>query len=119
VFSERTSAGLDVHARSVVACALDAQSGQLRRQRLTPNVDDLQRWLSGLPAPVAVTYEAGPIGFGLARTLTTAGVRCMAEAPSKLHGRWVASVSLPTRGQTDIRGLVPQDGLFGWSDPRV
>jgi len=39
-----------------------------------------------LPVPVAVTYEAGPIGFGLARTLTTAGVRCVVAAPSKLHG---------------------------------
>ncbi|WP_157695247.1 IS110 family transposase [Nakamurella panacisegetis] len=73
MFSERTSVGLDVHARSVVASALDVESGQLRRQRLTPNVDDLRRWLAALPAPAAVTYEAGPTGFGLARTLTTAG----------------------------------------------
>jgi len=85
VFSERTSVGLDVHARSVVACALDVESGLLRRQRLTPNLDDLQRWLTALPAPVAVTFEAGPTGFGLARTLTGAGVRCVVAAPSKLQ----------------------------------
>ena len=85
MFSERTSVGLDVHARSIVACALDVESGQLHRQRLTPNVEDLQRWLAALPAPVAVTYEAGPTGFGLARTLTAAGVRCVVAAPSKLQ----------------------------------
>jgi hypothetical protein len=34
-----------------------------------------------------VTYEAGPTGFGLYRTLTAAGVRCVVAAPSKLHRR--------------------------------
>ena len=70
MFSERTSVGLDVHARSVLACALDVVSGELQRRRFTPDVEDLQRWQSTLPAPVAVSYEAGPTGFGVARTLT-------------------------------------------------
>ena len=39
----------------------------------------------GLPAPVAVTYEAGPTGFGLARALICAGVDCRVAAPSKLQ----------------------------------
>jgi transposase len=34
---------------------------------------------------VAVTYEAGPTGFGLYRSLTEAGIRCEVAAPSKLH----------------------------------
>jgi len=34
---------------------------------------------------VAVTYEAGPTGFGLYRALTAAGVRCEVAAPSKLQ----------------------------------
>lgn len=34
---ERTSVGLDVHARTVVACALDGQTGEVFRQRLTPD----------------------------------------------------------------------------------
>ena len=38
-----------------------------------------------LPGPVAVTYEAGPTGFGLARALAAAGVRCEVVAPSKLE----------------------------------
>jgi transposase len=38
-----------------------------------------------LPGPVAVAYEAGPTGFGLARALEAAGVRCVVVAPSKLE----------------------------------
>jgi transposase len=34
---------------------------------------------------VAVTYEAGPTGFGLYRALTAAGIRCEVAAPSKLQ----------------------------------
>ena len=42
-------------------------------------------WIDGLPGPVAVTYEAGPTGFGLARFLTARGVECLVAAPSKLQ----------------------------------
>ncbi len=31
--AERTSVGLDVHARSVVACGLDGETGQLFERR--------------------------------------------------------------------------------------
>jgi transposase len=36
VVGNRTSVGLDVHARSVVACGLDGQMGELFERRLTP-----------------------------------------------------------------------------------
>jgi transposase len=85
VFSERTSVGLDVHARSVVACAIDTVTGELIRSRLAPQHPDVLDWIGGLPAPVAVAYEAGPTGFGLARAFTMAGVRCEVLAPSKLQ----------------------------------
>jgi len=32
-----------------------------------------------------VTYEAGPTGFGLYRSLTAAGIRCEVAAPSRLQ----------------------------------
>lgn len=38
-----------------------------------------------LPASVAATYEAGPTGFGLARSLREAGIRRLVAAPSKLQ----------------------------------
>ena len=85
MFSERTSVGLDVHARSVVACAIDTVTGELIRCRLSPEQPDVIGWIGRLPGPVAVAYEAGPTGFGLARALTVAGVRCEVLAPSKLQ----------------------------------
>ncbi len=84
MFIERTSVGLDVHARSVVACGIDTVTGELIRARLTPQHAEILGWLGRLPAPVAVAYEAGPTGFGLARALGAAGVRCEVLAPSKL-----------------------------------
>ncbi|MDQ0733385.1 hypothetical protein QFZ57_004244 [Arthrobacter sp. B1I2] len=34
---ERTSVGLDEHARTVVSCALDAQTGEIIPHRMTPD----------------------------------------------------------------------------------
>jgi transposase len=84
VFIERTSVGLDVHARSVVACAIDGQTGEVHRARLCPDTSEITRWVQGLPAPARVVYEAGPTGFGLARGLAAAGIDCVVAAPSKL-----------------------------------
>jgi transposase len=84
VVVQRTSVGLDVHARSVVAWALDGATGELSERRLTPAYRDVASWLEALPGPVKVTYEAGPTGFGLARFLRRAGVDVEVAAPSKL-----------------------------------
>jgi transposase len=75
---------LDVHARSVVACGLDGDTGEVFQRRLSPDHGEIAAWLGDLPGPVAVTYEAGPTGFGLARALTAAGISCEVAAPSKL-----------------------------------
>jgi transposase len=81
---QRTSVGLDVHARSVVGCGLDVSTGEVLRARLTPAHDDVVGWLRSLPGPVKVTYEAGPTGFGLARAVRAAGIDCLVAAPSRL-----------------------------------
>jgi len=82
---ERTFVGLDVHARSVVAYALDDVTGELTRARLVPDPEVILAWLQQLPGPVAVVYQVGPTGFGLARFLFAAGLRCVLAAPTKLH----------------------------------
>jgi len=79
------SVGLDVHARSVAAAAIDGVTGELFQTKLTPAHDHIRSWIADLPGPVAVTYEAGPTGFGLSRTLNAAGIRCVVAAPSKLQ----------------------------------
>jgi transposase len=77
VVKERTSVGLDVHARSVVATGLDSVTGEVFKQRLLPASEVVIDWLRRLPGPVAATYEAGPTGFGLARYLTGQGIECL------------------------------------------
>ena len=82
---QRTSVGLDVHARSVVAAAIDGVTGEIHRRKMTPEFAEILAWVGSLPGPVKVTYEAGPTGFGLARFLAQAGVGCVVAAPSKLQ----------------------------------
>jgi transposase len=128
VLRNRTSVGLDVHARSVVACGLDGQTGQLFERRLCPDHGEIMGWLRGLPGPVAVTYEAGPTGFGLARFLTSNSIDCLVAAPSKLqrpcgdrvktdvrdarhlarllHLGEIVAVTVPSPGQEAARDLV-------------
>lgn len=82
---QRTSVGLDVHARSVTGCALDGQTGEVFERVLRPDPAEIAAWLGSLPQPVCVAYEAGPTGYGLARFLLAAGIRCLVAAPSKLQ----------------------------------
>ena len=81
--TEGTSVGLDVHARSVAAAAIDGVTGGLVQAKLTPSHEHIRCWLGDLPGPVAVADEAGPTGFGLSRSLNAAGIRCEVVAPSK------------------------------------
>jgi transposase len=64
---------------------LDGDTGEVSQRRLCPVHREILEWIAGLPAPVAVTYEAGPTGFGLAPALTDAGIDCRVAAPSKLQ----------------------------------
>jgi transposase len=68
-----------------VAAAIDGVTGELVQARLTPSHEHVRSWVSALAGPVAVAYEAGPTGFGLARSLAAAGIRCEVVAPSKLQ----------------------------------
>jgi transposase len=83
--AEGTWVGLDVHARKVVAGVLDAASGEVRTLRAPTSPVETVAWLSRLPAPVRVAYEAGPTGYGLARACTAAGIGCTVAAPSKIQ----------------------------------
>ena len=87
MFIERTSVGLDVHARSVRAAAIDTLTGEVIERRLAADPAGVIGFVTELAVdhgPVLVTYEAGPTGYGLARGLLAAGHRCLVAAPSKL-----------------------------------
>jgi transposase len=63
---------------------LDGKTGEVFERRLTPDYGEILDWLRSLPGRVAVAFEAGPTGFGLARFLIAAGLLCLVAAPSKL-----------------------------------
>lgn len=84
MLGERTSVGLDVHARSVVAAAIDNQTGEVTRTELASDHGRVIGWIRTLPGPAEVAYEAGPTGFGLARALEAASIGCVVAAPSKI-----------------------------------
>jgi transposase len=85
VLGEGTWVGLDVHARSVVGCAIDETAAEIRTQRIGAGTEQIVAWVLAQSGPVAACYEAGPTGFGLARALLAAGVRCEVVAPSKIE----------------------------------
>jgi transposase len=78
-----TWVGLDVHARSTEAAAIDVMTGELTRLRFGPGVEAPVAWLAQLPGPVRACYEAGPTGFGLYRAATAAGIGIQVIAPGK------------------------------------
>src|SRR5947209_3019990 len=80
----RTLVGLDVHATTIVAAVLDAETGELRMFRMSGEGSEAAGFCAGLPAPVRVAYEAGPTGYGLARELQRRGIECVVAAPSKI-----------------------------------
>jgi len=116
---ERTFVGLDVHARSVVACSIDSQTGEVSRARLTPDHEEIWRWIAGLEGPVAVAYEAGPTGFGLARFLTGRSVRCVVAAPSKITRAPGDRVKTDARDAMLLARLLKLDDLTAVAVPTV
>lgn len=119
MFTERTSVGLDVHARSVAAAAIDGVTGEIQQTRLTPSHEHIRSWISELPGPVAVAYEAGPTGFGLQRSLTEAGIRCVVVAPSKLQKPAGDRVKTDARDALHLCRLLRLDEITSVSIPSV
>ena len=119
MFTERTSVGLDVHARSVVAAAIDGDTGELIQRRLGTSVEEIITWVVSLAAPVAVAYEAGPTGFGLYRALSEAGIRCEVVAPSKLQRPSGDRVKTDAKDAVHLARLLRIDEITSVAVPTV
>ena len=81
----RNFIGLDVHARTIVGCAIDDQTGEVVHRGFGYDLADVAAWIASLPGPRQATYEAGPTGFGLFPLLMGSGIGCVVAAPSKLQ----------------------------------
>lgn len=80
----RTSVGLDVHARSIAAAALDHLTGEVRQKAFAYDPSAVAEWVLSLDGPARCVYESGPTGFDLQRSLEAAGVGCCVGAVSKM-----------------------------------
>ena len=81
-----TYVGMDVHARSIEASAIDVETGEVFGRSFTgcPTAADVAEWLGTLPQPLYCAYESGCTGFVLARGLRELGFDCDVIAVSTL-----------------------------------
>jgi transposase len=107
----RSWAGLDVHARSVLAATVDRVSGEMRAQRLSGATSEVVAFCASLPGPTKVAYEAGPTGYGLARALHAAGIGCVVAAPGKIERPAQDRVKTDQRDAERVLRLLMIDGL--------
>jgi len=115
----RSWAGLDVHARSVFAVTLDAQSGEMRSRRLPAETATVVEFLAGLPGPTRAAYEAGPTGYGLARALERVGIGCVVAAPGKIERPSSDRVKTDQRDAERVLRLLMIDALVAVRVPSV
>ena len=82
------SIGLDVHARTVSACAFDPFTGEAETGKFGPDppptTAGIAAWARGFESPKAV-YESGHTGFALCRRLRALGVGCVVGAVSRMQ----------------------------------
>ena len=107
----RSWAGLDVHAGKVLACVVDADSGEMTVRRLPGDTAAVAGFCAEQPGPTRVAYEAGPTGFGLARALEAAGVGCVVAAPGKIERPAQDRVKTDRRDAERLVRLLMIDGL--------
>jgi transposase len=107
----RSWAGLDVHARSVLAVTVDGESGEMRSRRLPGATSEVVAFCAALPGPTRVAYEAGPTGYGLARALHGVGVGCVVAAPGKIERPAQDRVKTDQRDAERVLRLLMIDGL--------
>jgi transposase len=107
----RSWAGLDVHARSVLAVTVDGVSGEIRMRRLSGETSEVVQFCAELPGPTRVAYEAGPTGYGLARALLECGIGCVVAAPGKIERPAQDRVKTDKRDAERVLRLLMIDGL--------
>ncbi len=107
----RSWAGRDVHAAKVVACVVDAESGEMTVHRLSGDTVAVVAFCAGLPGPTRVAYEAGPTGYGLARALAAGGIGCVVAAPGKIERPSQDRIKTDARDAERLVRLLMIDGL--------
>lgn len=82
--NEKIWVGVDVHKKTF-SVALLRSDGMIKDWSSPADIARLTQTLSSLSVEIgAVCYEAGPTGFGLARSLRAAGIKVIVAAPSRI-----------------------------------
>ena len=76
--------GLDVHARSIKAVALDAMTGEARTAAFGYDAAEVAEWAGSLDPAAKCVYESGVTGFDLQKRLAALGVGCVVGAVPKM-----------------------------------
>lgn len=78
--------GMDVHARSVTAQALNIETGEMRKKRFGEgySASEVASWTKELGKSIYLAYESGCTGVWLARELRALGLDCDVIAISTL-----------------------------------
>jgi hypothetical protein len=106
----RTSVGLDVHARSVVACGLDGQTGELFERRLTPDHLHSRPAGTGWGCCGVGRAPSTPTGRLLLRSRRVSPTVPAGFKPFEDHGFRRALLGPPlSRDARDRRGLAGED----------
>ena len=122
MFDQRTAIGVDVHARSVRAAALDTSTGEVIEVKLPAVNTEILGWVMQIAdryGPAHLAYEAGPTGFGLARKLTAAGLPVTVAAPSKLIRPAGERVKTDARDAVLLARLLRMDELTAVRVPTI
>jgi transposase len=80
----KTLVGLDVHALQTHAAVLETGTGELRVRKLWGPPEEVVSFLEELGPGVRAVYEAGPTGFGLARSARERGIVLEVVAPGSI-----------------------------------
>lgn len=73
--------GLDVHAQRTAVAVVDDSTGEATKKTIYGRPHDVLPFLAGLEGPVRAVYEAGPTGYGLARSGRDRGIDVQVCAP--------------------------------------
>lgn len=79
-----TFVGLDVHARSIKAVALDIMTGEVRTAAFGHDAASVAQWIGSIDAAARCMYESGVTGLDLQKKLSDLGVDCIVGAVSKM-----------------------------------
>lgn len=87
MLNDKTIVGLDVRGTATQAAVLEFTTGELTFRRVNGPPSETIGYLQGLPGNVLATYEAGPMGYGLARGAAELGLDVRVCAPGSILRR--------------------------------